>query len=404
MDSKVTNFKPRVLIVGGSLGGLFAAVSLRAIGWEVEVYERSPHALDSRGGGIVLQPEVLSVFDAARVPYPPQLGVVSRDRIYLNRDDEVSSRAPMPQTQTSWNTLYNTMRRHLPEGVVHAGETLARFEQDGLGVTAYFESGLVAQGDLLIGADGARSTVRLQLLPWAAPTYAGYVAWRGLAPELALPEQVARKLDDSFAFQQGADHMLLQYLVPGEDESLLPGRRRRNWVWYRKVAEGAELAETLTDRDGLRRTHALPPGSVSDAAVRELKAAAASQLAPSLRAVVDATAEPFVQAMLDLQVRKMVFGRVILVGDAAFVPRPHTAGSTAKAAANALALATALRQATLSTLDATLARWQSFELLNGARMTDWGREIGDRIMGITRAGSAPADTRLTAAGPRPGMY
>jgi len=398
------NFKPRALIVGGSLGGLFAAVSLRAIGWDVEVYERSPHALDSRGGGIVLQPEVLSVFDAARVDYPPRLGVLSRDRIYLNRDDEITSRAPMPQTQTSWNTLYNTMRRHLPDGVVHAGETLARFEQDGLGVTAYFESGLVAKGDLLIGADGARSTVRMQLLSWAEPVYAGYVAWRGLAPESALSQEVAGKLDDSFAFQQGADHMLLQYLVPGEDESLLPGRRRRNWVWYRKVAEGAELAATLTDRDGVRRTHALPPGSVSDTAVRGLKAAAADLLAPSLRAVVEATAQPFVQAMLDLQVRKMVFGRVILVGDAAFVPRPHTAGSTAKAAANALALATALRQATLSNIDAALSRWQAFELLNGTRMSNWGMEIGDRIMGISRAGGAPSDTRLTAAGPRPGMY
>lgn len=404
MNTTGMNFKPRALIVGGSLGGLFAAISLRAIGWDVQVFERSPHALDSRGGGIVLQPEVLAVFDAAQVRYQMPLGVASRDRIYLNLDDDVISRAAMPQTQTSWNTLYNTMRRHLPDGIVHAGETLTRFEQDGLGVTAHFESGLVATGDLLIGADGSRSTVRMQLLPWAAPAYAGYVAWRGLTPESAVPPEVARKLDDSFAFQQGADHMLLQYLVPGEDESLLPGRRRRNWVWYRKVAEGAALAATLTDRDGMPRAHALPPGAVSDAAVRDLKSAAAELLAPSLRAVVEATAEPFVQAMLDLQVRKMVFGRVVLVGDAAFVPRPHTAGSTAKAAANALALATALRQATLSTIDAALARWQTFELLNGTRMTNWGMEVGDRIMDITRAGSAPVDMRLTAAGPRPGMY
>ena len=52
----------RALIIGGSLGGLFAGNLLRRIGWDVEIFERSPRDLDSRGGGIVLQPEVVEVF------------------------------------------------------------------------------------------------------------------------------------------------------------------------------------------------------------------------------------------------------------------------------------------------------------------------------------------------------
>lgn len=393
---------PRALIIGGSLGGLFAAVSLRAIGWEVRVFERSPDALDSRGGGIVLQPEVEAVFDMAQVPHVEPLGVPSRERIYLNPQDQIVTRAMMPQMQTSWNTLYASMRRALPDGVVHAGERLVRFEQEGGRVTAYFASGRIEHGDLLIGADGARSTVRTQLLPDSAPRYAGYVALRGLVPESAVPAEVNAKLTDSFAFQQGADHMLLEYLVPGADESRQAGQRRRNWVWYRKVAAGAALVQTLTDSDGVAHAFSLPPGAMQAAAIVALKQAAQRLLAPSFAALVLATDEPFVQAILDLQVPQMVFGRVVLVGDAAFVPRPHTAGSSAKAAGNALTLARSLRSARDdSGIDAALARWQGQALRHGMQMTEWGVELGDRIMDI---GAAPGQEAPASGGPRANMF
>ena len=85
----------------------------------------------------------------------------------------------MPQTQTSWNMLYGTMKAHLPAQVFHPGERFVRFEQDGDRITACFASGRIETGDLLVGADGARSTVREQVSAGLAPTYAGYVAWRG---------------------------------------------------------------------------------------------------------------------------------------------------------------------------------------------------------------------------------
>jgi 2-polyprenyl-6-methoxyphenol hydroxylase-like FAD-dependent oxidoreductase len=80
----------------------------------------------------------------------------------------------------------------------------------------------------------------------------------------------------------------------------------------------------------------------------------------------------------------MVFGRVILLGDAAFVPRPHTAGSTAKAAANALALASTLASTphTSAALDGALARWERTQLQLGIRMTDLGVSLGNRLMNI----------------------
>ncbi|WP_341892022.1 FAD binding domain-containing protein [Variovorax sp. YR752] len=384
MTTSTTNNKPRALIIGGSLSGLFTATTLRTIGWEVAIFERSPNELDSRGGGVVLQGDVLSAFHFAGVQSMGALGVKSGDRIYLDRDDRVVQRSYMPQSQTSWNMLYSTMRQHLPAEIFHPGERFVRFEQHGDRITAHFASGRVETGDLLVGADGPRSAVREQVIPGLAPNYAGYVAWRGLVPEKELPASAADVLAGTFAFQQGPGHLLLEYLVPGEDQSIQEGHRRWNWVWYLKVPHGEEFSALMTDRLGGRHAFSLPPGSLKDEDVANLMRKSTALLAPTFQTLIEATKEPFVQAILDLQVPRMVFGRAILLGDAAFVPRPHTAGSTAKAAANALALAKAL-QPLGADVDEALSDWQASQWREGIGMTEWGMRMGDRIMGFERS-------------------
>ncbi|MDM0119735.1 FAD binding domain-containing protein [Variovorax arabinosiphilus] len=371
---------PHAVVVGGSLGGLLAATTLRAADWSVDVFERSPSTLDSRGGGIVLQPDVLAAFRFAGVAQGEALGVRSGDRVYLDASDRVVHRTFIPQTQTSWNLLHGAMHAALPPGTVHAGERLVSFRETGGRVTALFDSGRVESADLLVGADGSRSTVRGQLLPGHDPRYAGYVAWRGLVPESKVSASVAARLGNAFVFQQGPDHLLLEYLVPGEDGSLAEGQRRRNWVWYRRLdREG--LARLLTARDGSTHALALPPGMAKEGDVAALRRDAQALLAPSLQALVLATEAPFVQAIVDLGVPRMRFGATVLIGDAAFVPRPHTAGSTAKAAANALSLAQALRQGVRPT-DDSLAPWEEGQLALGRAMGAAGIGMGNRIMGL----------------------
>jgi 2-polyprenyl-6-methoxyphenol hydroxylase-like FAD-dependent oxidoreductase len=368
------------IIIGASLGGLYAAVSLRAIGWDVQVYERSISLLGSRGGGLVLQPEAEKALAAAGVPYPRPLGVLSADRIYLNPRDEVISRQSMPQMQTSWAMLYDTLNQAVPDGAIHRGRRLVSFEQDGGGVTAHFTDGHAARGDLLVAADGTRSAVRAQLYPELAPRYAGYVAWRGLAPESALPPQATAVLSDSFSFQHETGHMLLQYLVPGADGAMEPGRRRRNWVWYRRIPAGPQLDAALTGADGQLHEGTLPPGAMGELQAAQLRADAGRILAPSFASLVEATAQPFMQVIQDVQVPQMVHGHVVLTGDAAFTVRPHTAGGAAKAADNAMTLARALSGD--GDIDAALRRWQPFALRLGRHLMESGIHVGDRLMGM----------------------
>ena len=366
----------RAIVIGGSLGGLFTGIMLRSIGWNVDIYERSSHSLDSRGGGIVLQPDVIEAFQRAGIP-DDSLGVVAHERYYLNRDGKIAQRMPMRQTLTSWNLLYGSMRRHFPAEHYHTGKLLTDIQQTDEQVTAMFADGTSATGDLLIGADGPNSTVRQLFLPNYRYHYAGYVGYRGLVNEPELDPETAALLTERFVFFQFPNSHILQYVIPGENESLLPGERRFNWVWYVNYDEVTELPRVLTDKNGRQRDYSIPPGLLAPAIEQEMRTYADALLTPPFQKLVAATIEPFVQAILDLAVPQMMFGRVALVGDAAFIPRPHTAASTSKAAANAIALADAL-VAHHHNVPQALDAWEPEQLAYGLELMKHGQSLGDR--------------------------
>jgi len=372
----------KALIIGGSLGGLFTATALRAIGWQVDVYERSPATLDSRGGGIVLQQEVVEAFKFSGIKPTTALGVRSNNRTYLDRLGGVRHKQYAPQTQTSWNTLYSNLLNALPEDNYHRGKKLIGLEQRDDGVTANFEDGTTAVGDILIGADGGGSTVRNLVLPGINPTYSGYVVWRGLVNEVDLPAEAAEQIYEDFVFQQDPESLMLEYMVPGVDGSIAVGERRFNWLWYLKAAPGPELDAVLTDSKGRRRENSIPPGAMTKSQDEAFRTIAKEKINPAFLELIHQTDEVFVQSILDLKVPQMVFNRVMLVGDAAFIPRPHTAGSTAKAAANAVTLAKVL--ANHSDIDQGLRLWERHQLNEGNAMSDWGIDMGNRIMGIDK--------------------
>jgi len=373
--------RPRALIIGGSLGGLFTANLLRRIGWDVDVYERSAHDLDSRGGGIVLQPDVVEVFRRGGVDLATMsLGVQSTYRTVLRPDGSIQSRHLAPQMQTSWSLIYGTMRSTLGNSHYHQGRTLARIEQDRQAgtVTAWFTDGASETGDLLIGADGGNSTVRRLSWPTAQPAYAGYLAWRGLVPETAMPLPARQALLGDFGFANNTASHILGYLVPGEHNDVRVGHRLYNWVWYR-VADEALLDRIMTDREGRRRGYSVPEGMLADQWKKHLQDEARALLPPPFRALVEITDQPFAQAIRDLASEHMVDGRVAILGDAASIPRPHTAASSSKAASNALALADVLR-ARPDDVEGALKRWEPAQIALGRDLMRQGVSAGEYLL------------------------
>ena len=373
--------KRRALIVGGSLGGLFAGNLLRQIGWDVDIFERSAHDLDSRGGGIVLQPEVVEVFRRASVDIPTDdLGVRSHYRTVFRPDGSIQSKHFAPQTQTSWSLIYTTLRAAFGDRNYHQAKTVVRIDQDPEAgtVTARFADGTYETGDLLVAADGGNSTVRQQFWPSIRPSYAGYLAWRGLILEDEMPLAAREMLHGDFGFANNKGSHILGYLVPGEHNDVRPGHRLYNWVWYR-VADKRMLGEIMTDRNGHPRDYAMPEGLLADRWLEHLHRDAEKMLPLPFREVVEATTQPFAQAIRDLASDHMVVGRVVVIGDAAAIPRPHTAASTSKAAANALALTDELR-ASPNDVRAALVRWEPPQVALGKHLCQQGSQIGDYLL------------------------
>jgi 2-polyprenyl-6-methoxyphenol hydroxylase-like FAD-dependent oxidoreductase len=369
--------KPRALVIGGSLGGLCTGVCLRAAGWHVSIFERSSGLMDDRGAGIVLQPEVLNLLEGLNLTTRADISVESRERQYLNKDGSVASSGESRQFMTSWGALFNSLRRGFPDDDFHSGSKLVSFTAEEKQVIARFENRCEETGNLLVGGDGAWSAVRQQLLPKIAPQYAGYVAWRGVVAENALPAALRETFLDKFTFYHMPRSHILCYAIPGGDGSISEGQRRLNWVWYWNYREADELPALLTDRTGRKRRTSVPPGMVCLMHWQRQMDIAHALLPPQFRELLEATQEPFAQPIRDLAVPQMVFDRTVLVGEAAFVVRPHTAAAAAKAAADGMVLGEALSDGD-DNLTENLQRFEASQMQMGLSLRNYGIRVGDQ--------------------------
>ena len=144
---------------------------------------------------------------------------------------------------------------------------------------------------------------------------------------------------NSMAFCLPPGEQCVFYPVAGPNGDLRVGQRRYNVVWYRPADEASELPFLLTDDSGVTHSISIPPPLIRRDAVAAMRAAAERLLPPQFRAIVRRIDEPILQPIYDLESPRLAFGRVAIVGDAAFVARPHVAAGVSKAADDAAALA-----------------------------------------------------------------
>jgi 2-polyprenyl-6-methoxyphenol hydroxylase-like FAD-dependent oxidoreductase len=369
----------RAIVIGGSMSGLLAGLLLRRAGWHVDVYERVESELAGRGAGIVAQPELIETLRRLGLD-PTDLGVHITTRKILDSSGRLTCEIECPQVLTAWERVYRKLRDAFPPEHYHRGCGLTRFEQTSHAVTAHFNDGTSTIADLLVGADGLRSTVRQQSLPDLAPLYAGYSAWRALIAEAAFPPAIHRELFEYMTFCLPPGEQCLGYPVAGPDNDLRPGHRRYNVVWYRPAAEHTKLQWLLTDEHGTTHAISIPPPLIRREAIAEMRADAERLVAPQLSAIVRLMDEPILQPIYDLETPRMAFGRVAIIGDAAFVARPHVAAGVAKAADDAMALAEALKGD--DGVEAALRRFEAKRLPVGRRIIQRARHLGAYLQAI----------------------
>ena len=367
----------RALVVGGSIGGLTAALLLRRIGFDVAVFERTPTSLDGRGGGIVLQPDTLRWFRECSTRRPEEVSTSTHHVQYLGGHNEVLHSDATPWSYTSWGTFYRALLADFGTEGYHLGEYAVGFDQDVDGVEVRFVSGRVERADLVVFADGISSPSRRRISPGSELEYSGYVGWRGTVSEADVTSETFELLRDAISYSVAPYTHINIYPIPSPEGGRQPGERLLNFVWYRNVEAGPALDELMTDKRGFLGGVSVHPGQVQDRFVAEMRQTAAEVLAPAAVEVVHRTAEPYLQAVYDVRATSMASGRVALIGDAACAARPHAAAGTAKAAANAWALHDALREGSGDVADA-LAKWEPTQLELSERLLRRVQDMGRR--------------------------
>lgn len=408
--SKPTN----IVIVGGSLGGLFMGVALKQLrrNLNIRIFERNPTPLlQDQGAGVVAGPDVQQFFsnhDRTRTP----LAVTSQQRLYLNKSGDVIDREDRKQQMTSWDLLYHLLRANydgvksnyadVPDSEVDEGTVAYEYgctvtdieaphAASGSGVdfskpvkiTIKKHSGETSttDADLVIAADGPSSTIRARYVPDVKRTYAGYVAWRGTVPEDEVSEEAAKVLVEKFTFFHTQHIQILAYAIPGTNGILEPGKRLLNWVWYVNYEEDSpEHVDLMTDNDGKRHHITLPAGGVREEVWARQKKFAEETLPPQFAELVERTKIPFIQAITDVIAPSAIFdhGRVLLIGDALAGLRPHTAMSTSQAAFDAMKLAEAINQIIDGREEGVLERWEKEVADNAIQLQSHGVKIGNR--------------------------
>ena len=243
--------RSKVIVAGGGIGGLTAAIALRSAGCEVEVFERAD-ALKPVGAGLHLWTNAMRVLDdlGLAADLEARASVMERAEFRRWRGDllaswpiaEIGRELGAPSIQVSRADLHAVLLAALPPDAVHLGARITGYEEHPGGVAARLADGTEVHGDVLVGADGIRSAVRSQLLGDGEPREAGYAVWRGIlegAGELVPPGSFCSLWGrgERFVFYDlGADRLYWMSVANGghakqpDDVKELLLQRHRGWM------------------------------------------------------------------------------------------------------------------------------------------------------------------------------
>lgn len=372
----------RVGIVGGSIAGCSAAILLARAGHEVTVFERSSGRLVSRGGGIGTPPSVLADLIAK--------DLVDEDIAHLrastlpmrkradpdDRAGETSLSLPAEFAVFHWGTLWEQLRRRVPDADYHAGTRVVGRHLEPDGVRLALEDGGEHAFDLAVFADGYRSLGRRLMADEEALEYRGYVLWRGSLPEAEAPNDI--RIDGVMPRLSMADGPgdLVLYLIPGLDGSVEPGHRMINWAAYVPVGDD-ELPDLLRGRDGRQWKGTIPPGQLRAEPETRLKRQMRAQLPGWYADVIEATPDTYAQLIYTADVPAYAEGRCCLVGDAGIVAQPFTGSGVFKGMTNVQSLLDHLAD---RELDDAIAAWSRDQTRVGRGLLALGKQMEQALI------------------------
>ncbi|GAA3381664.1 FAD-dependent monooxygenase [Cryptosporangium minutisporangium] len=352
-------------VIGGGIGGLSAALSLRAAGFDVHVYEQAS-ALGEVGAGVQVSPNASRILH--RLGLGPALARTGVEPLAMHQrrwdDGRTLLRTPLaerlrarfgfPHYQMHRADLLAALAAALPAERIHLGHRLVDVVDHGDVVEARFAGGQRAEVDVLVGADGIHSPVRAALFGPTQPRFTGCVAYRGLVPAERLEHL---SLEVTAQIWMGPGRHFVHYFVAG--------RRLVNFV-------------AVVEQDSWTRESWTDAGDVADAL------AAFDGWHPQLREILKAVDGTFVWALFDrAPLDRWSSGRVTLLGDACHPMLPFMAQGAAMAIEDGATLAACLADAGAAGSAAdpaeALRRYEQLRLPRTARLQAMSAENKTRF-------------------------
>jgi 2-polyprenyl-6-methoxyphenol hydroxylase-like FAD-dependent oxidoreductase len=340
--------RKRIIIIGGGIGGLCAAVGLRRAGHEALVYEKSPF-FSGLGAGLTLWANAVKALRWLGIDVDGLGGAAIHSAEIWSWKGRPLSRTNVrrmepklgaPSIAAHREDLLALLMASLPGDPLRARKFVG-FEQDAAGVMVYFADGSVEQADLLVGADGIHSAVRRELFPTVRPLYAGYAAWRGVT-----------------TLRSAHPTRMVETWGPGARFGMVPiGGKRMYWF------------ATANGEPGRR-----PSGEERKAELAQIFRGWAAPV----EALIESTpAETILyNDILDLDPLP-AWGRerVILLGDAAHATTPNLGQGACQAIESSVSLARSLAQE--ADLPSALRRYEAERHARTAWITTTSRQLGD---------------------------
>jgi salicylate hydroxylase len=349
--------RPSVVIVGGGIGGLFAASALIAQGLRVSVYEQA-HALGEVGAGVYVTPNAVRQLERVGLGPPVERwgARVGPGSSYLRHDG--TPIAPVQVTDAAgWNACFGMHRADyvdflaasLPTGIVHTDHRAVGFEQNGDLARIRFANGASAEADVVVGADGIHSELRPHVFPPSKPVFHGTISYRGLVPRERLPDW---PMDRWQMWAGPSKHFLV---FPVRHATMV------NYVGF--VPADEEMKESWSapgDPDALRREFA--------------------GWDPRIGEVLRQVDQTFRWALYDREpLPTWTRGRLTLLGDAAHPMLPHLGQGANQGIEDGMALATILAQADAATVPASLLAYERLRRERVAEVQFGARKHGLRV-------------------------
>lgn len=364
----------KAIIVGAGIGGLSAAIALHKVGIETVVYESS-REVRAEGAGLGIGANAVQVMDALGLGSDlrqqgkllNELHIRTEAGKLLQRTKTAALTArfgPFNVTVHRGELLELLLRAVGEQGTeIRTGKTFVRLRQQAGRITASFADGSTDEADLLLAADGIHSAVRKEVLPGALPRYAGYTCWRTVVRPDAreLPAEEVGVFTETFG-RRGRFG-----IVPLTD---------RRIYWY------ACVNAREADPDWRAAT------------VQRLEERFAGYHAPIPQLLALSRQAPLLHRdILFLPpLKRFVYGRAVLLGDAAHATTPNMGQGAGQALEDAMVLAVQLREHGRGAVDEALAAYDRQRVRRAATITRLSNRIG-RIAQLE--GRLPAALRDT---------